>query len=113
MAEAAQASPVVLDSTEDKDNPEAQTTSVASAPVTDKDESEVTTFATPIEEAVTYNEDGTPKLLVDPIKVKPRPSANVPTREIVTQVYPPRAEFKSLESDVLASVARAEEPEPP
>lgn len=113
MAEAAQASPVVLDSTEDKDNPEAQTTSVASAPVTDKDESEATAFATPIEEAVTYNEDGTPKLLIDPIKVKPRPSANVPTREIVGQVYPPRAKFKSLESDVLASVERTEEPEPP
>jgi len=94
MAEAAQASPVVLDPAEDKDNLEAQTSPVVPVPVNEQD----TVEETP-EKSVDKTEPA-------PVRVKPRPTANVPT-DVSLSVFPPSVKFKSLQPDVTASVERA------
>ncbi len=96
MAEAAQASPVVLDPAEDKDNTEAQTSPVVPAPVNEQG----TVEETP-EKSVDKTEPAPA-----PVRVKPRPTANVPT-DVSLSVFPPSVKFKSLQPDVTASVERA------
>ena len=94
MAEAAQASPVVLDPAEDRDNTEAQISPVVPAPVNEQGTAEETP-----EKSVDKTEPA-------PVRVKPRPTANVPT-DVSLSVFPPSVKFKSLQPDVTASVERA------